>query len=358
MRAASPKPLRIATYNVEWFTELFDDADQFLNDDTPSIRHETTRSQQFAAIGAVLTAMDADAVLIVEAPDQSEQRSTIRALERFAAQFSLRARRAVMGFPSHTRQEIALLYDPDVMTVRHDPMGVADPASAAPRFDMDYRYDLNGDGVPENIGFSKPPFEMAAQIHGGPNLRLIGVHTKSKAPRGTRSKAQFVAQSIENRRKQLADCFWLRGRVAEVLAGDTPLIVLGDFNDGPGLDEYERLFGHSGVEVVLGRDAPPSAKLFDPNVAKAGRNRDGSSGQGPSSSRFYLPQKRGYFEALLDFIMVSPDLAALRPNWRIWHPLRDPAIMKNPALATALLKASDHFPVSIDINLPPAPPAA
>ena len=345
--------LRLATYNVEWFTELFDDNGAFLNDDTLSIRYNVSRAQQFEAIGAVLSALDADAVMIIEGPDQSETRSAARALENFAAHFKLRARRALVGFTSNTRQEIVLIYDPDVMSVRHDPMGDADKTSAAPRFDFEYLYDLNGDGVAENIGFSKPPLEVLAEIFDGPDLRLIGVHTKSKAPRATRNKAEFVAQSIQNRRKQLAECFWLRGRVAQILVQGLPLIVLGDFNDGPGLDEYERQFGYSSVEVVMGASNPNQAQLFDPHGAKIAAPWGDIA---PTTSRFYLPELKGYFEALLDFIMVSPSIAAAAPTWRIWHPLHDAEIAANSVLAAALLTASDHFPVSIDINLPLAPP--
>jgi endonuclease/exonuclease/phosphatase family metal-dependent hydrolase len=347
------RSLRLATYNVEWFTELFDDNCDFLNNDSPSVRHEVTKAQQFAAIGAVLAALDADAVMIIEGPDQSDTRSAARALENFAAHFNLRARRALVGFTSHTRQEIVLIYDPDVMDARHDPMGDADEASAAPRFDFGYQYDLNGDGVDENIGFSKPPLEILAQVRGGPELRLIGVHTKSKAPRGTRDKAEFVAQSIQNRRKQLAECFWLRGRVEQVLAKDMPLIVMGDFNDGPGLDEYERQFGYSSVEVVMGAANPDQPQLFDPHGAKTSAPWGDTP---PTTSRFFLPELNGYFEALLDFIMVSPSIAAAAPIWRIWHPLHDVGIVANPVLVAALQTASDHFPVSIDINLPLRPP--
>ena len=47
-------------------------------------------------------------------------------------------------------------------------------------------------------------------------------------------------------------CLWLRARIDRDLAAGGNLLVMGDLNDGPGLDEYEKLFGHSGVEVVLG----------------------------------------------------------------------------------------------------------
>ena len=47
--------------------------------------------------------------------------------------------------------------------------------------------------------------------------------------------------------------------------------------------------------------------------------------------------------------MVSPDLAAKGPEWRIWHPFNDPRITSVPELAQALLAASDHFPVTVDL---------
>jgi hypothetical protein len=55
-------------------------------------------------------------------------------------------------------------------------------------------------------------------------------------------------------------------------------------------------------------------------------------------------------EALLDYALVSPDLAARGPVWRVWHPGRPPC-SDDPSLARALLAASDHFPVSIDVDL-------
>ena len=41
----------------------------------------------------------------------------------------------------------------------------------------------------------------------------------------------------------MAQCIWLRQRVNQHLKVNEDLIVLGDFNDGPGLDEFEKLFG-------------------------------------------------------------------------------------------------------------------
>ncbi|MGL6209974.1 MAG: endonuclease/exonuclease/phosphatase family protein [Paracoccaceae bacterium] len=332
--------MRLATWNIEWFNALFDDEGRVLADDEPSARHRTSRGVQAHAIAAVLRAVDADGVLIVEGPDTGLRRSTVRALEGFAEWAGLRVTRAVHGYASDSEQEIGFLYDPSRLTVRHDPLGLAagvEGAIGAPRFDTAYRYDLDADGVTEVIRFSKPPLELAVSA-GGRELRLIGVHAKSKAPKGTRDPDEFRRISIENRRKQLAQCLWIRARAEAHLAAGDALIVLGDFNDGPGLDEYERLFGRSGVEIVRG----VTGRLYDPHAEMALASRVGLS---PTTARFWLAPQKRYFEALIDFIMVSPDLAG--SDWRIWHPFNDPEV--DAALQAALLSASDHFPVTIDV---------
>ena len=339
-------PLRLASYNVEWMNALFDDAGRMLADNELSARHQITRAQQLAALGQVFAAIDADGIMIIEAPDQSAHRSTSRALETFAAHFHLRARKAVIGFPSDTEQEIAFLYDPSRLTVSHDPRGTPAPSAGAtgdPRFDTSLRLDINDDGADELVIFSKPPLELAVQT-ASQTLHLIGVHAKSKAPHGHVSPEDFKRISIDNRRKQLAECRWLRARAETHLAAGDNLIVMGDFNDGPGIDEYEKTFGQSGVEVVMGLTAPPQMQLTDPHAVMALTQRIGLQ---PTSSRFWLAPAKRYFEALLDFIMVSPTIAAQKPTWRIWHPFNDPAIPAD--LSKAILTASDHFPVTLDL---------
>ena len=67
------------------------------------------------------------------------------------------------------------------------------------------------------------------------------------------------------------------------------------------------------------------------------------------------PDPRRYTNALelYEKAMTAPaaDLAARSPDWRIWHPFNDPAVMAIPELRDALLTASDHFPVTIDLEI-------
>lgn len=343
--------MRLATYNIEWFSNLFDRNGRLLEDGQWSARYNVTRADQLASLGIVFTAVDADAVMIIEAPDNSARHPTAVQLERFAERFDLRTRKALIGFDNDTQQEIAVLYDPDRLTLLHDPLGDGAqplPGEPSPRFDGTYRIDLNVDGTMDVVQFNKPPLEIAATSAAGKAFRMIGVHMKSKAPHGASNEEQARRIAIENRRKHLAQSIWLRERVLEHLKAGDSLIVMGDFNDGPGLDEYEKLFGRSGVEIVLGWDEPRETRLYDQNARLAFGKKMAAM---PYSARFYLDEHGRYFNALLDYVMVSPDLRALGPKWRIWHPFDDPPCYQTPELREALLTASDHFPVSIDIPL-------
>lgn len=341
--------MRIATYNVEWFSSLFDKAGKLFDDGGWSGRHDVTRAQQTAALGQVFQALNADAVMVIEAPDAAGAPNNIRALAGFAARFDLRARAVVMGFANDTKQGIALMYDPDVLEARHDPQGAITGAQGglgAPRFDMALRIDLDIDATEDLVVFSKPPLELAVETKSGFAFRMLGAHLKSKAPHGARDAAHAMQISISNRRKQLAQAIWLRARIETHLAEGTPLMLLGDLNDGPGLDVFEELFGRSSVEIILGGDA--THDLYDPHAARALGQRLGAM---PTTARFWIRPEERYLQALLDYIMLSPELRDRARRWRIWHPLDDPDCWHKPALRDALVTASDHFPVTLDIDI-------
>ena len=333
--------MRIATYNVEWFNSLFADDNRLLPDDGWSGRRDVTRAQQIDALKVVFATLDADAIMVVEAPDQGRTGKTVAALEHFAAQAGLRARKAIMGFANDTQQELALLFDPDTISAHHDPKGAPD-ARAEPRFDGIFQIDLDVDATEDTVRFSKPPLELAIETAQGTQLRMIGAHLKSKAPHGARNRDEVIRISIANRRKQLAQAIWLRRRIETHLKAGDNLILLGDLNDGPGLDEYENLFGRSSVEILMGPE------LYDPHARQA---LSRSLSAAPTTARFALPGGERFLQALLDYIMVTPDLRAKDAKWRIWHPFDDVACWQKPGLRDALLTASDHFPVTMDLDI-------
>ncbi|MBU2993901.1 endonuclease [Octadecabacter sp. 1_MG-2023] len=333
--------MRLATYNVEWFSHLFNDEGTLLDDGGWSGRWDVKRRDQIAAIGKVFSALDVDGIMVIEGPDSHARRDGVAALEGFAARFGLRTRKAIIGYINDTQQEILFLYDPDVLSVRHDPR-----EDGAPFFDGTIKMDLDVDSHPDPVRWSKPPLELGVKHKDGTEFRLIGVHAKSKAPHGARNDAAVMRISIENRRKQLAQCIWLRRRVEAHLAAGDNVVVLGDFNDGPGLDEYEKLFGRSGVEIVLGEGA--GEQLFDPHARMALSQRIGAT---PITARFQNHREGSYLSALLDYIMVSQSVRDMGAEWTIYHPFDHAECFNDKELCAALLTASDHFPVVLDLTV-------
>lgn len=344
--------MRIATYNVEWFTELFDNEGNLLFDESPSGRPNISREDQLTALGIVFDRVNADLIMVIEAPDENHRRCTAPALENFAKHFGLRARKALIGFANTTQQEIAVLYDPDAVKVHHDPWD-GPSGDFAPRFDGTLHIDLDIDATQDKVVFSKPPLELQVETASGFQFRMIGAHLKSKAPHGAHSAKDAMRLSIANRRKQLAQAVWLRRRIEQHLEKGDPLVVLGDMNDGPGLDEYEHLFGRSSVEIIMGlgdmdRPLPLDQTLFDPHAIEGLSTKLGPI---PTTARFYIQPQDRYIQALLDYIMISQDMMQKRPSWRIWHPYDTPECLDDTTMRTALLVASDHFPVTMDIDI-------
>jgi hypothetical protein len=337
--------MRIATYNVEWFSYLFNDENELVNDASWSGRHDVTKLEQTNALAVVLNAIDADAIMIIEAPSTNKVRSSTRALETFARAFGLRQTQAITGFTNDTQQEIALMYDPSKMDVSHAPMK---PTKRAPAFSDKFVLG-NGNDAQKPVTFSKPPLELVLNPRGpGPNLRLIGVHAKSKAPHGAKTPEEATKISLKNRRKQLTQCLWIRRRVEQHLRKNDHVMVLGDFNDGPGLDKFEAEFGHSGIEIVLGNTQKPEKRLYDPHAAQTMSRPFAVQ---PTTSRFYDHRTKTYLNALLDYIMISKNLRDIgNHKWTIWHPFDHPECYKSNEICQALLTASDHFPVTIDLE--------
>jgi len=297
--------VKIATYNVEWFTHLFDENDALAEDGGWSGRWGVTRAEQIAALGIVFKAMNADGIMVIEGPDSHKDRDGAAALEAFAARFGLRT-----------------------------------------RFNQTLQMDLNTDALPDDVRWSKPPLEIEVTHTSGTVFRMIGVHAKSKAPHGASNDAEVMQISIANRRKQLAQCIWLRKRVEAHLTAGDHLLVMGDFNDGPGLDEYEKLFGRSGVEIVLGEGK--GEQLYDPHARMALSRRIGAA---PVTARFKKRPEGTFLSVLLDYIMVSESVRAFAPDWTILHPFDHPECYGDKVLREALLTASDHFPVTLDLSL-------
>ena len=74
-------------------------------------------------------------------------------------------------------------------------------------------------------------------------------------------------------------------------------------------------------------------------------------GANPKTARVWVRPGKPVLEGVVGFIMGSAGPGGRGPRWRIWHPLDDPECWAQPSLRDALVTASDHFPVTLDIEL-------
>lgn len=331
--------MRLMSYNIEWFDDCFED-DNSLKTDADSVK-------QLTAVADVIKATEPDLIGISEGPNTTTttgQRDTVAALENFAAAHGLRQSSALLGFPSAGRQEIALMFDPAKMTVEHDPGGRAGHKTSPP-FNEPFQADSDGDGIPEIYKHYRPPLEAKiTRADGGATLWVIVAHAKSKGIFSAMDRVHFERTSARNRRKLFAECSSIRLRVDEWLKDNRPVAVMGDINDGPGFDYYESRFGRSAVELILGDVFDLESMLRYP----IGRPKFGRYGWEPSTARFTDSFTGDKVNALIDHIMVSADLTPTGGAPAVvWNPYQEDAARP---FRQELLDASDHFPVTLDID--------
>ncbi|MCP4677953.1 MAG: hypothetical protein GY854_21045 [Deltaproteobacteria bacterium] len=328
--------LRICTYNVEHFNRLFISGDNQL--DLPKAQTRLDALQQ------ILQAVDADVIGIVEAPNTQANgpEDTVTRLQNFANAIGIRANQAVMGYVSRGAQELAVLHDPQVQ-VQHQPGGQADN-SGNPPFNGQFLFDTDDDTIKEVYEHYRPPLEVSVN-GGGHQFQLIVAHTKTKGIFNSVDVAHWELENMRARRKLLAECTWIRQRVEEWLGQNLQVVVVGDFNDGPGMDYYEHKLGKSAMEIVMGDLFKPDEILV--NLAQRPQWKRSAGGWKPSTTRFKDRFTHDYVTVMIDHIMSSQGLPFAPNNpHRIWNPYEDAALQDMKQVFTT---ASDHFPVTLDL---------
>ena len=332
-------PLRLCAYNIEWFNHLFN------KDNT--LRSGSDEQKKINAIANVLLQINPDFAGIIEAPNTSAdgQESTVIKLENFAQSTNLPLNKAVTGYISGGTQEIAILYNPNKLTVTHDPGGVSN-SKGNPPFDGELFYDTDNDRIKEVYKYYRPPLEALVTINNtGTKFKVIVAHTKSKGIFNNMDMLHWERESRRNRLKLFAECEWIRRRVEEWLKSGDEVVVMGDINDGPGMDYYEFKYGRSAVETIIGDIFKPDQLLRN----FTGRPKWTSKGWKPSSARFKDRMTETYVNVLIDHILVSSGISVVTNSpYKIWNPFEND---EAKSFKNDLLKASDHFPVTLDLDL-------
>lgn len=337
--------VKVCTYNVEWFDHLFDNQNQ-INTFLPVNAKNKRLKKQFEGLGQVFQTIDADIYGIVEAPNTTAttgNQSTIIKLNNFLQHFNLTKYEVITGIISAGSQELALIFDKNKFNASHFVGG--SNTKKNPPFDEIFEFDSDGDGIKEIYKFYRPPLEAKiTDKQSGKMFYLILAHTKSKGIFSAVDMAKWEKENQRNRRKLFAECSWIRRRVDDWLHDNRELIVMGDINDGPGMDYYEMEFGTSAVEIIMGDIFEPEKILRN----YSGRPKWGPGGWEPSSTRFKDRITESTVNAWIDHILMSPGLNYTDGSYKIWNPY---SLDEAKLIKTSLLDASDHFPVTIEFTL-------
>ena len=325
--------IRLCSYNIEWFTRLFN-TDNSMKTDPESVK-------RLDAIAAVLETIEADLIGVTEAPNDGGNQSTVKKLEGFASHYGLSTDKAMLGFGSRGQQEIALLYDNSKIKATHKPGG---SGVKNPPFNKEFRFDTDDDKIKEIYNHYRPPLEAEITLRdSGDKFRLIVAHIKSKGIFSNMDRLNWERAARSNRLKIIAEASSVRKRVDEFLGKGHQVVVMGDINDGPGMDFYEFMYGKSGVELIMG-DLFAADGILRSHI---GRPKFGDYGWEPSSARFKDSFTHDPVNVLIDHILASGGIAVEGENpHKVWNPFQD-----NDAkpLKSTLLDASDHFPVTLDV---------
>lgn len=291
----------IATVNGEWMNDWFapDSGDgavwrpTFVRD---GVECDTERAAGLLA--GLIADLDADVVALQEAPSRAAE------LALFLDTHLAGRYRFLIG-DSGGAQKLALLAKPVAEAELVPAAGLGDLIEP-------WLADVDGDGVVNEYQFTRDPLVCRLTLDGSP-LVVVVAHLKSnfinrgeQMWRDPARRLEFIRSALQNRRRIANEGMRMR-QYLDARLGEDPdaaIVVLGDFNDGPGRDLFEQQYlAHNVTDLLVGSSYRPET-LFGHALVDV-----------PADLRFSAvfddfvteePQK----QILLDHIVLSPGMAA------------------------------------------------
>lgn len=291
----------IATLNGEWMNDWFtpDSAEgvawrpTFMRDGV-----ECDTEQTAGLLAGLIADLDADIVALQEAPSRAAE------LALFLDTHLADRYRFLIG-DSGSSQKLALLTKPTVEAALVPPAELGDLIEP-------WLADVDGDAEVKEYRFTRDPLVCRLTLDGSPLMVVVG-HLKSNfINRGEQMwrdpdrRIEFIRTALQNRRRIANEGMRMRQYLDARLDEDpdAAIVVLGDFNDGPGRDLFEQQYlAHNVTDLLVGSAYRPET-LFGHALVDV-----------PADLRYSAvfddfvteePQKR----MLLDHIVLSPAMAA------------------------------------------------
>ena len=344
--------IRICSFNVEWMNDWFVSGTgpaafktQFQDRDSSYMNNTDATATRTAA---VIRAIDPDIVGMQEAPSRQEE------LDLFVAKYLADTNgqplyNALLG-DSGAAQKLGVLYKPGSVTSAT----LAPHASITNLIDP-WMSDVDGDAVLEEYRFTRTPLVVNFAF-GQRQLQVIVGHTKSNFINNGKQmwndpqqKQNYIVTALKDRRRISAEAMRIRSYIDHVLA-QTPganLIVMGDMNDGPGLDYFEKNFlTHNVVDILFGSQ-------FKPEWTFRHAQHDVPENERYTAVFDDFVEGINNKQVLLDHILLSPGLTAgglhkVPDSGAVHHSEYSAQVVNNGAHRED--RPSDHTPVSVRLR--------
>jgi endonuclease/exonuclease/phosphatase family metal-dependent hydrolase len=314
----------------------------------PGSTHVSPTDETAGRFARVIQAVDADILALEEGPSRIEE------LELFVSTYLSDGGQPLyecfLG-DAGVAQKVGLLWKPSTFTsaslaLHDDVKNLVDPWQA----------DVDGDAVLDEHGFTRSPLVVRLDVGGHP-LEVIVLHTKSnfinqgeQMWNNDSTRQNYVVAALKNRRRNSTEGMRVRTYLDARLAvnADTSIIVLGDLNDGPGLDYFEELYlSHNVTDILVGSAFQPEWILFHAQHDVAPDLRYTAI-----FDDFVTGEKQKHL--LLDHILLSPGLtragglAKVDGSGAVHHAEYEAEVVN--AGANREDRPSDHRPVSVDLE--------
>ncbi|OAJ76149.1 endonuclease [Brevibacillus sp. SKDU10] len=338
--------IRLASFNIEWMNDWFTKDSEpvafrptFRREDHTSNTDETARRA-----ADTIREIDPDILAIQEGPSRPAE------LELFIQQYLSNNGVPIYKFilsDSGNEQRPAILYKPNAV----NSLRVAPSADITSLTDG-WLADVNGHEFLETYKFTRLPLVINIQIEDD-SLQLIVLHTKSSFVNKGRelwencaTRQNYVHEALRNRRRNSTEAMRVRQYVDTILKDNrkAKIIILGDLNDGPGMDYFENYLAHNTIDVLVG-------SAFEPELIFYHAQHDVNPQDRYTAifDDFVTGEKNKHL--FLDHILLSPSLTATSGLRRVpdsgtihhveynHHTVNNGTFREN--------RPSDHRPVSV-----------
>jgi exonuclease III len=338
--------MRVVNWNIEWMN------DWFVGGGSVAFRQHNPRTGITDVAGlcrrvaSVINNLDPDVLTIEEGP------SDIREMELFVDTYLIDERRNrlfdIFGGIDGGAQKIYTLVKKGGEF--RNPTIPADDLTQALR--EPWEADIDGDYQLEDYEFTRQPLVLeGTKRNGDSKLRIVTLHTKSKYVHNGESlwknpdtRIQYVKAALKNRRRISSEAMRVRKYLDDLLNKeiDSLIITMGDFNDGPGIDYFEkRYLTHNVTDILLGSTYYPGLLFRHAFLERV-----------PEDQRYtaifddFIDDIPGR-HLLLDHILISPALSSRIEESGIAHGEYDAGTDHNASGRQKYV--SDHRPVYVDL---------